>query len=544
MQIVPRTLVLSLAALLPIHAQSQLYLFQGDAAEERMGCCVGSAGDVDADGIGDLIVAAVKRKYAGNSPFAPRTQLRSGRNGVLLRVFDGVGDGSAPSVYLENTYRDLARAAGDLDLDGHADVIVGFYGHEARVHSGADGAVLFTLPGGGSGTTSFGSSVLGGADLEGDGIPDLVVGAYKETQSGCSQHGAVYAYSGANAAQLYEFALPGLCLGWMGYDLQPAGDVNADGFPDVLATTDEHGYTACVISGPSGALLLSSQVPGGLPGVYPCAGGGDLDADGYPELAFGSGWSSDIAVYSTASATTQLLPAAGHVPAFVGDLDGDGHTELAVGAPVYGDAPGMPGLVQIYSGATGQLLHVLSGTASGDRFGYELHAAGDLDGDGRGELVIGAIGTDAHGSESGSVYVYSFGSASCAGGSHEAVPGCPGIKGFTPVLTSSGCAMTGASIGITLTNGVGGAPAWLVVGDTLASIPLGGSCLFAPTPVLAVLPIGALHGLGPSFGWYALQLGPSPPLPSGASASAQAFAFDLASPIGISASNGLQLVFP
>ena len=94
--------------------------------------------------------------------------------------------------------------------------------------------------------------------------------------------------------------------------------------------------------------------------------------------------------------------------AAVGDLDGDGVTELLIGAD--GASPGgltAAGMAELRSGATGAILHQFDGAAPGDRFGAAVDGAGDVDGDGVPDLVIGAPMTYAPAAYRGSVFVYS-----------------------------------------------------------------------------------------------------------------------------------------
>jgi hypothetical protein len=82
------------------------------------------------------------------------------------------------------------------------------------------------------------------------------------------------------------------------------------------------------------------------------------------------------------------------------DLDGDGRGDLVVGASL-SDAKGSgAGSAYVYSGATGALLWTLRGEASGDAFGYAVADAGDVNGDGASDVLVGAPGADAGGQNS------------------------------------------------------------------------------------------------------------------------------------------------
>jgi hypothetical protein len=227
----------------------------------------------------------------------------SGQTSVLYAFTgDAAGDGCGSSV----------ASAGDVDGDGTNDIVVGHYGApggsyagRVRVYSGATGAVLFTLEGGAPGD-QFGASVDGAGDVNGDGFADIIVGA-------------------PNA--------------------NPAG-------------TDSG--LAKVFAGPSGALL------------YTLTGAAALDH-------FGCSVSG------------------------AGDLNGDGHADVVIGA--YGaDTNGTDsGSVKVYSGLTGAQMFVFNGTAAGDWFGFAVDGGGDLNNDGVPDIVIGAPASDMGGDYSGSV---------------------------------------------------------------------------------------------------------------------------------------------
>ncbi len=116
--------------------------------------------------------------------------------------------------------------------------------------------------------------------------------------------------------------------------------------------------------------------------------------------------------------------------ALIGDFDGDGFADLAIGAPeaggdargalhiLFGDGGRLPDLVQL---AGGDRVVTLEGSAAGDRLGTSLAAAGDVNGDGLADLVVGAIGVDGGGADSGAAYVL-LGGARPAEGPIEALP--------------------------------------------------------------------------------------------------------------------------
>lgn len=91
----------------------------------------------------------------------------------------------------------------------------------------------------------------------------------------------------------------------------------------------------------------------------------------------------------------------------VGDIDHDGHDDYAVGAPYEKVGPNTVGVVRVHSGKTGQTLFQWSGTNDGDEFGWCIDAAGDVDGDGTPDVIVGGIADDTNGVNAGSARVYS-----------------------------------------------------------------------------------------------------------------------------------------
>jgi hypothetical protein len=181
-----------------------------------------SAGDVNGDGIADLMIGAIGNNVNGSN--SGSAFVYSGTNGALLRTVHGMG--------ANNKLGYSGCTVGDVNGDGFDDFIVGTFmtgtGY-ARVYSGADGSVLFHVTDGDV-NDSFGHSVAGVGDANGDGTPDFAIAAPNSNVGG-TLSGRVRVYSGVDASLLREFVgTPGIHLG---YCLNPAGDVNGDGLADL-----------------------------------------------------------------------------------------------------------------------------------------------------------------------------------------------------------------------------------------------------------------------------------------------------------------------
>ena len=297
----------------------------------------------------------------------------------------------------------------DVDGDGHADVAAGarfklqgtFQSGSVMVWSGATGALIRAWDGDRS-DGLFGHWVMPVPDISGDGLADVIIAAPHAPVEGRTR-GIVVARSPKTGEELWKYAeTESENLGW---DLTLAGDHDGDGYPDLFvgAPARESGRVY-LLSGKSGRVLqtYSPREEGGSFGWY-VARLDDLDGDGRPDLAVGAPFAGDPmvgAAWVLSSATgkelhhwkgTDRRGGFGGVVAAAGDLDGDRKGEIVVAAPGTEDQTRtLPGELWIYSGATGKELRHWTGTQPGELYGRMVVAAGDLDGDGVEDLAIGA----------------------------------------------------------------------------------------------------------------------------------------------------------
>ena len=319
-----------------------------------------------------------------------------------------------------------------MNGDGFADLIVGAYGDDdngsasgsARVFSGVDGSVLHTFLGDAA-ADFFGLSVSGAGDVNGDGFADLIVGAYGDDDNG-SNSGSARVFSGVDGSVLHTFL----------------GDAAGDQFRPFrlgcgrrergrLQRSDRRGRrrrrqrlgsgSARVFSGVDGSVLHTflGDAASDLFGLS-VSGAGDVNGDGFADLivgAFGdddNGSNSGSArVFSGVDGSvlhTFLGDAAGDFFGFsvsgAGDVNGDGFADLIVGASGDDDNGSASGSARVFSGLDGSVLHTFLGDAAFDRFGRSVSGAGDVNGDGFADLIVGADGDDDNGSASGSARVF------------------------------------------------------------------------------------------------------------------------------------------
>lgn len=345
--------------------------------------------------------------------------------------------------------------AGDLDSDGYDDAIVGVhmstsYQGAAYLYFGgpeglrADREVKLLASDGSSGD-NFGYSVSGGGDLNGDGYPDIVVGAMGDT--GAFEGGALYVYlgsaespSGMTELKVTQPACDDpdylYCFRGFGRSVVLVGDVNGDGYDDLLtrAVRNESDETVVLLYlGAAGGLATepSTQISGYGSSL---AAAGDLNGDGLADFSIGH-WGNDDAadnagtvyvffgrsdgdvaepsVRLTASDAT-VDRAFGESVAGAGDVNGDGFDDLLIGAPGYDLAE--PGSAYLYFGSASgpsQASEVKLTAAAGaawDDFGGTTALAGDFNGDGYADVAVGAaFGGTEMSLSSGSVYLYSGG---------------------------------------------------------------------------------------------------------------------------------------
>lgn len=328
------------------------YLFSGadrtlllswlpSASGSYFGMIVAAAGDVDLNGIPDVLVSA---PWADSGDFHGRVFLFSGLDGSTIYQFVGEQSNSILG-------RGLA-ALGDVDSDTWPDFAIGAPGQGAvrgklYVHSGRDGGLHWVASGSQSEWDYFGSAVAGLGDIDGDQLSDVIVGA---PYLGPNNTGAVYVYSGASGTLLFQDTSgPGTLIG---SSVAGPGDMDGDGVRDWAYGVPGGGGAFPSVrlrSGADGSLIHEWFGTGSFSrfgdSVIPA---GDVNHDGVPDLWitqptasvapekiwFVDGATRELALGIEDQHTQTLAIAAG------GDLSGDGVPDLLVGRPLQGSSIG------------------------------------------------------------------------------------------------------------------------------------------------------------------------------------------------------------
>lgn len=447
----------------PVLPDTSDWTFYGDPyAYDGIGAWFG-AGDVNGDGYGDVLVSAAFRRGPGG--------MHAGR--VYLFLGSAAGLGTTPAWWVEGGpecnayYCNLGAGmagAGDVNGDGYDDIIVGAGRWNGGQYDEGRVFVYYGSPAGPAATANwsaesnqhmayYGWAVSTAGDVNGDGYDDIIVGS-GDFDNGQYDEGRVFVYLGsdtglscgtgcpvdATAAAAWTFesdqsnAGPGIAVG-------TAGDVNGDGFDDVIvgarqyddALSDEG--MAWVFHGSSTGLGPSAwSAVGGQVGAWfgsDAYTAGDVNGDGYDDVIVGAsrhdnGQTDEGRAYLYLGSATGLASAPawttesdqastdyGYGARTAGDLNGDGYADVVVAAPGFDNGETDEGKAWVYLGSAGGLDGTAAWSTEGNRagaslggYGVAVGAAGDVNGDGADDLMLGASWYDLTGPYAGAAFVY------------------------------------------------------------------------------------------------------------------------------------------
>jgi hypothetical protein len=370
------------------------YFFVGEDSDDEAGSSVSSAGDVDGDGLDDLIIGAPATDIFGGGAAGKAYLILGatllGRSSRTLNLFLAdqifVGENSGDNAGIS------VSSAGDVDGDGLDDLIVGAVANDDGGDAAGKAYLILGSSLGGSREFSLsladhifvgeeegdfaGHSVSGVGDVDGDGLDDLLIGASKSSDGGTNS-GKAYLILGSSLGTTQEIDLSAADYAFVGesawdragYSVSGAGDVDGDGNADLLVGAPL--YSGVGVNEGAVYIILGSSL-GGISEI-------DLSDADYALTGDSSGLLAGISVSSA------------------GDVDDDGRDDILVGAT--GEDSFYEGIAYLIMGASldsgsGLDVYPFLGEHQGDNAGISVSSAGDVNGDGRDDILVGANDND------------------------------------------------------------------------------------------------------------------------------------------------------
>jgi len=391
----------------------------GEASNNSFGYAVSTAGDVNGDGYSDVIVGAYG--YVSST----------GRSYIFLggASMNNTADLIITGAAVDNTFGGSVSTAGDVNADGYSDVIVGANNYSlstGRAYIFFGGVSMNNIADvtmtGEAGNNFFGSSVSKAGDVNGDGYSDVIVGA-----SGyVSNKGRSYVFFGGAAMNnISDVTMTGESAGSnFGISVSTAGDINGDGFSDIIVGTNSFS------SGPGrafvffGGALMKNIPDADMTGESLSSSfgnsvstAGDVNGDGYSDIIVGSyGFNATtgrVYLYDYFM-KNEIIPEItlsgeavsndfGYSVSTAGDVNGDGYSDVIVGAPYYNSNTGRA-YIFLGGASMNNIADVtMTGEAVNNYFGYSVSSAGDVNGDGYSDVIVGAYGYTSY---TGRAYIF------------------------------------------------------------------------------------------------------------------------------------------
>ncbi len=402
------------------------FFLTGVSNFDGSGISVSSAGDVNGDNFDDLIIGAPNVNSDAGAAYVFFGKASGFSTNVSLSSLNGTNGFIMNGIAANDLTGHSVSSAGDFNNDGFDDILVGAYkanGNAGATYliygkntaftspinlstlSGADGFVLNGI----DANDRSGWSVSSAGDINGDGFADILIGALDADPNSNNNAGETYLVYGTNAAFGASFDLStlngtngfiinGIVMNdRVGVSVSSAGDINNDGFDDILIgayeadpnsnaeagesyvvfgknTAFATNFDISTLNGTNGFVL--NGIAQGSNSGYSVSSAGDVNADGLDDIIIG---------------------------AFSSDLNGDNNQGQSF--LFFGKAAGTYAASVDLSSLDGISGFRINGINIADTSGTSVSAAGDVNGDGFDDIIIGAPHADPNGSASGESYI-------------------------------------------------------------------------------------------------------------------------------------------
>ncbi len=424
-------------------------VLENNQASAAHGWSVASAGDVNGDGYGDLVVG---------SYLYDNGQVNEG----AAFVYHGSQAGTSPvaAVTLESNQAEArggisVACAGDVNGDGYSDILVGVWQFDqgeanegaVMVHQGSAAGIIKTPVStieGNQANAAMGWSVKSAGDINGDGYSDIIAGA-NMFDNGQADEGAAFVWCGG-AEGIWNSPVNTLGKGEdgdFGFSVATAGDVNSDGYDDVIAGAPYYNWkgAAFIYYGSKTGIDINQVTEiQNIPFTYhfgaSVSSAGDVNGDGYSDVIIGDPYyerdqlaEGAAFIFYGSDLGANILPAVilegnqnesmmGVAVAGAGDVNDDGYSDVIIGAENASKQFQYEGIAYVYHGSAVGISVIPSKVLESNQglslFGCSVASAGDVNGDGFGDVIVGAkdfdIGNNGQ-SNQGAAFVY-YGAAS------------------------------------------------------------------------------------------------------------------------------------
>ncbi|WP_035362224.1 FG-GAP-like repeat-containing protein, partial [Dyadobacter alkalitolerans] len=399
-----------------------------DHSGAQFGWSVANAGDVNGDGFGDIAISA--NAYDNGQAYEGAVFIYHGS-------LNGIGNVANTIIECNQSFSSMGSVAGagDVNGDGFGDLLVGvgLYGEKETgavfifhgSFAGISNVPNTTILGKQEEDANFGSAVAGAGDINGDGFSDIIIGSPGlDVTFPYADQGAAFIYYGSKAG--INTMVPNVTLveggDWFNYgsEVCGAGDINADGYSDVIVGSpfysngeDYEGAGYIYFGSPNGLDKASKKIVESNKAearMGTSIGSSDVNGDGYPDLYFGAPYYTNgeylegaVFIYYGLNGWVQTQPmiiesnkanaGMGSV-ANAGDTNGDGYSEVIVGAVGFSNGQSNEGVAFVFNGSGNGLIKTPSFSFEGNQesafMGNAIGGAGDINGDGYSDIITTA----------------------------------------------------------------------------------------------------------------------------------------------------------